>query len=283
MSGFFRRLASRAMGAESPLSPRLPGLFEGETWGGFDGSSALESSVTSAPTGLPSDRAPGTPPLPASPGVAASTDPFVAPHLPVPGGVSAPGSTVLPNAVAAVAGLGQRLAGPSTDAARRSATIAPPVTASAMAPALSRLAGPTQVRRAAWSGQAAAPGQTAIDRPTVTPPTGSASSFGPASSGPSTLEPIGQKDVPGVALPTARAAEARPPFATRDQPAGSPAAHHGAAQTENQQPGAPDAVEIDIGRIDVRFPPARTAPAPARPVGPPPLAELLARSRRRGL
>jgi hypothetical protein len=290
MTGFFRRLASRAIGAETPLSPRLPGLFEGETGVGFDDSVVLEPSVETAPGSLPGERLFGAPSPSAAPGVATSTGRVVPPPIAPSGSPSPPAATVAPNDVAAVPAPGQRLAGFSTEAARRAQMIAPPsMSPSATAPMLSRLARPNQIRRSTWSGQTMAPAQPAINRSAVTQPTGSAPSglvsSATSSSRPTRIDSVAQADASDAALQTGAPEQALPSFATRGEPGSPSAAHQGAPQSGGQSSAAPDAVEISIGRIDIRFPPAPAAPAPApsRHVGPPPLADLLARSRRRAL
>jgi hypothetical protein len=280
MSGYFRRLADRALGRAPLLVPRQPSRFE-------DGAGWADPAM------VPAAAAP-RPPDAVAPGGAMPAwrwPPAVSPQRAEPQGGVLPGagappgmapsampsmafgiraSAATPPAIAPLR-VARRAAGPAQ--APLSPSPGEAAAASAPRPAYQAMRDDPMVASGMPHGFAASPPDHPLGhRPAATTArAATASRLAP----PSPLAgPLRPRQAPGDAVP-AQPGSTRPAF-----PPGTPGGSRGSEPAPEAGTAMPADVAIDIGRVEIRFaapPPA----APARSLGPPPLEALLARGRGR--
>lgn len=271
--GLFRRLAARALGAAETVRPRLPGLFE-----------------EGAPTGIAPAQAENLAlPVP-PPRSARRSEPDAAPVS------RRPAEATLPPAAAAarLRAVAPR-SSPSDDRSSPEPATAPPQpepSALSGVPPAPEDASAAGARRSVPNPERSPSPAYALLGPAFPPPQGEAAL-------PPTVPP-GADERPGVSLaamppvpadtPFARApSRAReadapatvslaPPHADRLSPSPPPPGAVPAAR-EPGPVGDDRAVEITIGRLEIRVPPRGDGPAPRPPAGPPPLDILIGRRR----
>ncbi|MBN8893091.1 MAG: hypothetical protein J0H91_22650 [Rhodospirillales bacterium] len=280
MTGLFHRLGARALGQLPVLQPRRPGLFEpdavvpdglppaieataaGDVWhGAATASAVLGASVSQTPP-VAATVVPDAGPAAAPARRAAQAERAGAPLLTLadmpPASPRPPASIRMADAAA------PRQTGPASPRAAP-----PPAARLHMAPAH-----PARMVFADGAGPPAAAGHAGGAHPAAAarwsaPTTGTHDPSPPAADRPSVAPGASQSGRSAFGAPqTDGVAAARPGDAARP---GIGAASAGAK-------AAPPAVEVTIGRVEIRFaPPAAPAPASARQVGPPPLDVLLGR------